>query len=357
MTIRPHSARSLKEDHWRVWNEIQESNPALDSPYFRAEFTQAVSEVRDNVEVGLLQQRDEIIGCFPFHRRANAVGKPVGHPLSDFHGLVVGPETAWDAADLIRQCGLNAWDYDHLIASQQPFMPFHREVVDSPYIDLSQGFERYWDERMQSEHKKFKQIRASMRRLKREIGPLRLDFDVQDPAILETMMAWKSAQFRRSGIMDVFEIFWIGELLRNLLVMRTDGFSAVLSTLHAGERLVAVTFNLRSRNVMHGWFMSYDRELLAYSPGFILLMELVREAAQQGIKRFDLGKGDEPYKPKIASGNLQVCEGSVDHTYIRRAVRGVVLRAASSVRSSPLREPIADLTRPVRRYLNYIKTR
>ena len=36
-----------------------------------------------------------------------------------------------------------AWDFDHLIASQPFFAPYHQSVWPSPQIDLSNGFEFY----------------------------------------------------------------------------------------------------------------------------------------------------------------------------------------------------------------------
>ena len=62
-------------------------DPALVSPYFCPEFTQAVGDVREDAFVGIVEDAGEFVGFFPFQRRALGVGKPIAGPLSDYQGL------------------------------------------------------------------------------------------------------------------------------------------------------------------------------------------------------------------------------------------------------------------------------
>ena len=56
--LRPSSLAAV---HWQRWSQFQAAEPALDSPYFRPEFTQAVAKVRRDVEVALASR--ECIAC------------------------------------------------------------------------------------------------------------------------------------------------------------------------------------------------------------------------------------------------------------------------------------------------------
>ena len=55
---------------------------------FGPEFTQAVAAVRGDVEVGVLEERGEPVGFFPFQRSRRNVARPVGGKMSDFQGLI-----------------------------------------------------------------------------------------------------------------------------------------------------------------------------------------------------------------------------------------------------------------------------
>ena len=86
---------------------------------------------------------------------------------------------------------------------------------------------------------------------------------------------------------------------------------ALLSTLRAGDHLVAVHFGLLGRDRLIWWFPAYDATFGSYSPGLILLLDLVAEAAARGLALVDLGRGEHHYKLRVANGAYDVAEGSV----------------------------------------------
>ena len=119
-----------------LWSRFQREDPALESPYFRPEFTLAVAAVRRDVEVAILRQDGDTMGFFPFQRRGRGPAKPVGGRLSDYHGVIARRGATWNAAELVRACQLAAWDFDHVPISQVPFGSFHRRTDLSPYLDV-----------------------------------------------------------------------------------------------------------------------------------------------------------------------------------------------------------------------------
>ena len=133
---------SLAAVHWQRWSEIQAAEPALESPYFRPEFTQAVAQVRRDVEVAVMLQGNEAVGFLPFQRGPLNIGKPVGGKLSDYHGVIARSGAQIDTAELLRACRLAGWDFDHLVTTQPSFEPFATGRGESPYLDLSQGYEQ-----------------------------------------------------------------------------------------------------------------------------------------------------------------------------------------------------------------------
>ena len=111
------------------------------------------------------------------------------------------------------------------------------------------------------------------------------------------------------------------ELLQDLSRTTEPGFKGILSALYFDDRLVAVHFGMMTGQVLHWWFPAYDPSLRKYSPGLILLLETARTAAQQGIERIDLGKGEERYKLSFMTGSQTVYEGSVDCNAFLHTVR------------------------------------
>jgi hypothetical protein len=129
------------------WLEQRAANPALSSPFFHPDFTTIVANWRANVEAGLIHDDSGLIGIFPFQRLEGNVGVPVGHFLSDYHGIIALPDFDHiGARELIKGCGLIAWDFDHLISTQRLFVPFHEQISVAAQINTSFSFTQYLDE-------------------------------------------------------------------------------------------------------------------------------------------------------------------------------------------------------------------
>jgi Acetyltransferase (GNAT) domain/DegT/DnrJ/EryC1/StrS aminotransferase family len=104
-------------------------------------------------------------------------------------------------------------------------------------------------------------------KLEREQGPLRFLFDTSDGDLLDILMRWKSAQYRRTGRLDRFARPATVRLVRDLLQTRAPVCSGTLSVLYAGRRPVAIHLGLRSASTLACWFPTYDVTLARYSPG------------------------------------------------------------------------------------------
>ena len=354
--ITPLPAGQLTPEQVQAWARLQRADPALDSPYFRPEYTQAVAAVRDDVRVAVLEEDGELTGFFPFQRGRWGIGRPVGGPMSDFQGVIARPGLTWDTAELVRGCGLRAWDFNHLLASQESFRPYHRVQAESPYMDLSQGFEAYQSERQQAGSMLLRQTLRKARKAEREIGPLRFEVHSTDPRVFAAMVEWKAGQYRRTRATNVFAFGWTLKLLERILAHSGEEFAGMLSALYFGERLAAVHLWMRSYAVLHSWFPSYEPELGAYSPGLVLLVEMARQAAALGVCRIDLGKGTKDYKSSFMSGSIALAEGSVALHPLLRWFRHGWQNTRTWIRTSRLGAPArlaARWTRPLRGWLAF----
>ncbi len=308
--IRVVKPEELDEGETESWRELRAKTGAPANPFMEPEFTLAVGRVRPGARVAVLSEDGEPAGFFPYERGPFGHGRAIGLGVSDCQGAVLRAELTVTARELMRACGLSAWEFDNLEAGQSLFAPGAAEEFDSPVIDVGAGFDEY-EEGLRARSPKFlKTTLAKERRLARQAGEVRFVFDERDPAVLQRLMAWKSAQYRRTGRRDRFAKDWISALVRLLHETRTSGCSGVLSVLYVADRPVAAHFGLRSRTVLSCWFPAYDPGFAKYSPGLILHLRMAEAAAAEGIGMLDLGRGDAEYKDALRTGELRVAEGS-----------------------------------------------
>jgi len=343
MDVHVIPGRDLDHDLVRTWTELQGTNAQLESPYFAPEFTQAVASVRGDVEVAVVEEAGRIVAFLPFQRRRGSLGVPVGGVLSDYQGLICAPEFACDPRELIRRSRLVAWDFDHLIVSQGCFAKFHQSRHSSPIMDLSKGFAAY-----ESGCGALKRVRQMVRRIEREVGPLRFVARSVSTAEFQQTLVWKSRQYVRSGKADILVPGWPRALIERLRDAGAAGCAGVLSVLYAGERLVAGHFGLRSRSVWHYWLPAYDEAMARYSPGLILLMRMAEQAPSLGLRAIDLGAGTSAYKERFMTGSVAMATGSVELLSLLSLGRAARRRLKAFVASSPLAPPARRLVRRMR---------
>ena len=305
-------ARDLDAALVDAWRAIQAANGAFESPYFAPEFTRAVGGVRDDVRVVVIENGGRPVGFFPHQRSLLGMGKPVGGPLSDFHGVIAGPGSEWDPDALLRAAGLSVWAFDHLAGDVRRFESRVTARAASPQIDLGAGYESYVQGRRKAGSDYIPKTEGLARKLGREFGSLEFTLHDPSPAPLEQLFRWKSEQYRRSGITDGFEAPWTRALLKRICAIQTADFAGVCSALRVDGRIVAVHMGMRSRSVLHYWFPAYDPEFAKFSTGIILLLRMAEAAAGAGLRTIDLGKGEAPYKQRLMTGAFELAEGAVE---------------------------------------------
>lgn len=357
MDISVYRPGELSAAHRAAWTAMQSKahlhdTPALANPFLSPEFTLATGRVRRGVRIAVVQEDGEPAAYFPFQRSAAGVGRAVGLGVSDAQGLVHRPGFGWDARDLLRACGLALWEFDHLVEGQRPFEAGASGTFPSPVMDVDQGYDTYLDGLRDRSPKFARTTLAKERRLGRDAKDVRYVHDERDPAALHALMAWKSAQYRRTGRSDRFAHEWISRLVRQLFHSRSESFAGILSVLYADGRPVAAHFGLRTERVLACWFPAYDPAYAKYSPGLILHLRMAEAAAADGIAYLDLGRGQKGYKDSLKTRELSVSEGWVTRRHPvavgHRARRAPVRALRNAVLARPeLFEPADRLLKRV----------
>jgi CelD/BcsL family acetyltransferase involved in cellulose biosynthesis len=297
---------ALGETRWAMWRDMLAANPALNSPYFRTEFAQIAGRISPRAAVAVFTRGGETVGFFPHQRRGGAL-QPLAAPMNDYHGIIAFPGQAPALEEVARALGatrlnVTAWVGETALGED-------RRTVQ---VELGEGgYDAWYADRRANQGKFFKDKERARRSMESELGPLRVERGLRDPALLDWLIDLKRDQYRRTSRHDIFACGWTADLLHALLTEDRDGFGASMAGLWAGDRLTAVEYSLHSGDQYHFWFPGYDPALARCSPGILLSMDTMRLASELGYRTFDFGFEGEHYKKYFCNGARTVREAVV----------------------------------------------
>jgi CelD/BcsL family acetyltransferase involved in cellulose biosynthesis len=302
---------------WRAWST---TNPALSSPYFRWDYAEIASRVCPGAAIAVFRRGGETAGFFPHQRRGGAI-QPLGAPMNDYHGVIapVGADIALeDVARLLKARSLNVPGWIGAAEAGEA-----RSTVQA--VLPPDGFDAWYAERRTTFGKFFKDKERARRSLETELGPIAVRHGLRDPALLDQLIELKAAQYRRSGLHDIFACGWTRDLLHALMAEARPDFGASMATLHGGDKLAAMEFSLHAGGHYHFWFPAYEPALARCSPGILLSMDTMRLAGAEGFRVFDFGFEGEHYKKYFVNARQTVREAVVLRPGLTRAATGAVV--------------------------------
>lgn len=310
------SASQLSGDVAQAWNCLRASHSLQQSPYYDIAFTKAVGGVRDDVEIAVIRDCNEIVGLYPFQRTSPTHAEPVGGRLNDAQGLLGGTSlTPADLLDALNQIGIKTAAFHASAKPNGPFGEFEFCEFEAHHLDLSAGWQEFyrWAKKNSSTIKRHGQ---KSRALEREYGQIRFEFENNNDAALEKLIELKRAKYQRTKTFDILSVDWASNLLRRIHKIKSPKFSGILSTMYAGDRFVAGHFGMVTDQLLHYWFPTFDPEFSRFSPGTELLLRVAQESCNRGMIKLDLGYGDDAYKFKFCNGTDRASCGLITSSKI-----------------------------------------
>ena len=341
MKVTEVSAAALGPAELARWEEIRATCPWAASPFFAAEYTQAVSASRLGSRVAVVADEGRVAAFFPYERRGRR-GLPIGVGLTDYQGAVSEPGASWSAPELLRSLGLGSYTFDHVPTSEPHFLAHVRQREDSPVLDLSARFDAYVESCRGTERDEPSEALRKRRRLERA-AKVRFELDDRSPEALSILLGWKTEQHRRTGSLPVFELAWVREVLERLLATRSEEITGMLTSLYADDALIAAQLGLRSGRLLHSWVLGFDLAWAKSSPGSALTIALAEALAAEGIHTYDFGKGLEPSKRRFANAAVELGEGAVTVGTVAAARAWLGPKAMRAAMATPLAGPVGRL--------------
>lgn len=303
--------RDLTPDLVEHWKSFCRAERLYQSPFFWPQFTMAAAHARADVRVAVYERNGDVVGFLPFHLTSSGAGKPIGGQLNDYQGPILAPGCQLSPCELLEGAGLSSYDYNHLPAAFGALAKGARYHSASPQMDLSEGYDAFVARKDSSWTKAKREIRRRYRKAEEDVGPIR--FNIHDPSqkTFDQHFRLKNALLERAGTRFRIRADWIGAVLDALRQYDEPEFRSRMTTLHAGDRLMAAHFGLMTQDVWHWWFPSYDLEFYKLGPGINLVDQCAMAAPGQGITTIDFGRGDGAFKLLFADRKVELCEGTI----------------------------------------------
>ena len=296
-------AEKLTEPQRELWSEMHRHNPALYSPYFHPDYTQLISQLQNDVYIALISQADKLVGFLPFQqRRKNASARPVGAPMTDYHGIISRAETKINVEDILKTAQISAFHMPSQMNSQTSEDGL--DISDCCVMRLVdfESPQAWRDSRDSSYRRHLKSTRRRIKKTESEHGERSFIWQSQDQSHFDLLVQWKKEKFSDTGKYDVLSVDWTLGLLKTLWERGPKaGLRCDLHVMMVSGKPAAMDLGLTDGTTFHSWIVGYDNALHTLSPGMQLLETLIDQAPEIGYENIDLGAGLGGYKKHYAS--------------------------------------------------------
>ena len=329
---------------------IRDADARFDSPFFDLEFARQLSLVRDDTRIAVLEDGQGLAGYWALHVRPGKWARPVGAVFSDWHGPVVRADLlSRDPAAWLAEAGLKGMTVNGLQLSGDRLSCEGGVAAVGQAVLGAGGAAAFLANQRDLFPKYAKNIRRAERLIDKEFGGMSFVADDRSEAALDWLLERKSAQYNATGLHDVLAPDWVQGLMRNLFACRAGRFAGRLSTLRFGEQLVAAELDLISDTIVHGWITVFDNEYARYSPGHLLIRDIICDMERTGHVMADMGAGEAAYKKYYETYTLPAKVGTV------RSGRGIrPLAAGWRLAEDALPEKLSGTLASIRRRTDQI---
>jgi len=303
------------------WSYIQSQSVHLQKAFLSFSFSLAVASLHPFAQVCIIRKKREIVAFLPFefkdlfHKKIK-VAERIGGELSDYFGIIAVSDFVISMRQLSRLCGINFMHYTHLDQSQTAY-GFPEESPEKVLlINIGTSGAEYFQKLKEKNNKFILDTARQERKIEKDIGYLKFCYNVpleRRQTVLEELIQQKREQYLRTNVPDCLDEKWKRVLLHKLAAVDNEDCKGILSTLHAGEMLIACHFGLQGHDIFHYWFPVYNPKVAKYSPGRLLLKYLILSSTslRYPFAVIDMGAGVTKAKTDFANAEHLSLRGNI----------------------------------------------
>ncbi len=316
----------LSAEQWQIYAALRNARSIYDDPFFDPDFARLVGEVRDDTRIGFASDRDGVFAIWPLHVRPGNWARPIGSPFSDWNAPILSEDTSLTAQEILA-------GFDISGLTTQAFMPatFRRSKslkrVGANLTDLSAGWDAFFADQQKQWPKHFKKMRRVYRNVDRDFSHRTFNWDDRSDETYERLLELKQQQFIRTGYHDVLKAPWTRKLFDRLRTFEGPRLRGRMISLFYDDQFASAEFNLESDRVMHGWITAFEQDLGSYSPGNMLVQDMLERMCSEGLSIYDAGPGADHYKRHYANIQTPIESGVIQGNSNRLHASRMVGRA------------------------------
>lgn len=305
----------LGERELTAWLSLFPADALSASLFMHPEFCRAAHQTLSPVEVVVMEDGGCLVGVVPLHRATGWRGllrgyTQVAQDVSD--GFCFPAEDAYleGVADALARAGVWSGFFTH-VGMGRPIRHCEVGVVTKTYLIRHQpGEQDLWSALKERSRRFWSDTERCARRLNELPDAYQFHWKSPNPARdLDTLIRLKLDQYARTG-KEGAALYQasLQSFLKVLASSATEGFSAPLSVLYCGDKLIAAHLGLLGGGRLHYWFPVYEPGHAKYSPGKVLLAEIMKRSESLGIQVIDFGEGHADYKDAAACETREVAK-------------------------------------------------
>lgn len=304
-------ASQLGDEIIRRWQDLRRFRPEFASPLLSPQMIRYAAQVRPGIELILVRQAGQIGAIIPFRRSGGSVASPVLDTFSDPEAWIAEPGVNINMVDILRQARLRSWRYRCWLADQRPLTDCAANQYPSHVIDISQGWQAYCQERRAAGTDIVQRMERSRRKLAKDCGEPYLVLERWPSPTLRSLLEWKDAWVRQKGLYNPIGAPWHMPLFELLLQQCPPSLSAFVSALCVKGEAIAGMFIVQEGDTGTCWLSGFNLSFARYSPGLVWHLEFLQQADRHGIRRLEMGHGNQPDKVRLGNMTFHVAEGEV----------------------------------------------
>ena len=288
-------AQDAPETLWQDAEALRARCPGREDPLFSPQLARILSGIRRDTQLILARSGDRLMGFWPIHLRPGAWARPIGGPFSDWHAPLIDPDCPIGATDLMGAAGLSGM-------TVSSYLPAPGETCRTggrvgAHISVITGDVEAWFENQRRLHSRyFKKMRQKRKHVERDHDTVEFNLDDQSDATFNTILELKRAQYAATGRHDVLAPSWAQDFVHALRANRQPGLHLRTASLYLDGRFAAGEIMICSETVAHGWLTAYDTHFGSYSPGLLLVEDILTDLPTRGQTAYDSGPGQDHYK-------------------------------------------------------------
>ncbi|ART54018.1 hypothetical protein CBP36_17465 [Acidovorax carolinensis] len=298
----------LGESELTAWLRLFPSGALSASLFMHPEFCRAAHQTLGPVDVVVMEDNGRIVGMVPLQRAMGWRGllrgySQVAQDISD--GFCFPVEEAYldGVADALARAGVWSGFFTH-VGTGRAVRHCEAGAVTKTYLVRHQpGEQDLWTALRERSRRFWSDTERCARRLNELPGAYQFHWQSPNPARdLGTLVRLKLDQYARTG-KEGASLYQARHqtFLKAMVSSASEGFAAPLSVLYQGNELIAAHLGLLGGGRLHYWFPVYEPSHAKYSPGKVLLAEIMKRSEQLGIQVIDFGEGHADYKEAAAT--------------------------------------------------------